>query len=78
MLLKKALRSYYNLLKERPFLVNCTTGFVVATIGDFAAQKYSQVEEESSSLNYVRATEMGFIRATVITPFIVLWSEIFI
>eukprot|EP01036_Dinobryon_divergens_P033722 gene33722-43580_t len=62
------------MLKERPLLVNCVTGFVVATIGDFSAQKYSQqFEITEPAIDYVRAVEMGFIRATVITPFIVLW-----
>lgn len=75
-MLRKALNSYYTMLKERPLLVNCVTGFVVATIGDFSAQKYSQqFEITEPAIDYVRAVEMGFIRATVITPFIVLWLE---
>ena len=76
-MLRKALNYYYMMLKERPLLVNCSTGFVVATIGDFSAQKYSQhfemQDNHPSSLDYIRAVEMGFIRATVVTPFIVLW-----
>ena len=85
MFLKKILSRYNSALNQYPMLTNCTTGFIVATIGDLFAQKYvhsMELLENTSSnhivsnpfeLNLSRVFEMGCIRATVITPFITIW-----
>lgn len=77
---------YTRCLTRSPTATNCITGFVVGTIGDVACQKYfekspSKVPEASfevantdeKGIDLKRATELGLIRATLVTPFCQWW-----
>jgi len=81
-MLSKVIKTYNHALLKCPFIINCFTGFSVATIGDFAAQKYVYMKKniaaleipfETSEWDGTRAVEMGVIRACFITPFILFW-----
>lgn len=75
--LEGGMRLYSTKLEKYPILVNCSTGFGVASIGDLVAQIYLSKKSKKGtgirSWDAHRAIEMGVIRAGFITPFILLW-----
>lgn len=73
-------RRYSSLVQRAPYLTNCTLGFAIATAGDYLSQKY--FEQPSTADKFVwngsRSVDMGIVRATVITPFIMQWYPILV
>lgn len=61
------MKRYLSLLQKRPYLINATTGFGIAVVGDVACQYYI---ESAKELDIGRSADMGLIRAFLITPFI--------
>ena len=68
---------YNDKLKNYPILVNSTTGFFIAALGDYGCQKYFESLCNSSSKDFewdwARTFSMGMIRASLIVPFIHQW-----
>ena len=70
------------MLKRYPIQMNVCTGFLIAAIGDVAAQHYenqqkfspeSHQQPEIFEINVRRAIDLGMIRAVIIAPFISVW-----
>lgn len=76
MALLRVVNTYNACVARAPYLTNCATGFVIAAVGDYGAQRY--FEKTPSDANRFqwdshRSLEMGTIRAGVITPFVLKW-----
>lgn len=66
---------YEKMITRYPYTINCGTGFVIASIGDVACQKYMPKSTKNAKFEWDmrRTLDMGLIRAGVITPFISFW-----
>jgi hypothetical protein len=76
---------YNHCLTVWPMTTNATTGFTIAAAGDVVCQYYEQkldktriksaesIEISAVKYDWIRALEMGVIRAVVIVPFITVW-----
>jgi hypothetical protein len=78
---------YQSCVAKAPFLTNGTMGFMIAGTGDLVCQRYFEYPRllerlrkkkgDSSSISFEwdkkRSFQMGFIRAAVITPFVLFW-----
>lgn len=61
---------YNAAVTSQPFAVNATTGFVIASLGDIACQKWF---EKKAEWDAKRTLDMGLIRAFVMAPFMMAY-----
>lgn len=62
-----AVARYNAFVSKQPFVANASTGFVIASVGDYICQRYFEGDKPYDAR---RTLELGVIRAFVMAPFL--------